>query len=102
MAYRLALPPIVKFHDVFHVSLLKRYVQDVDHVIDWSVLQVEPEGEFQLEPQCILQWKQLMLQNRAIEQVKVQWKHFRPDEATWEMTYQMCALYISLFVGSSR
>ena len=63
IAYRLALPPIVKFHDVFHVSLLKKYVKDVDHVIDWSILQVEPDGEFQSEPQCILQKKVLMLQN---------------------------------------
>ena len=34
MSYRLARLPIVKFHDVFHVSLLKIYVRDVDHVID--------------------------------------------------------------------
>jgi len=51
----------VKVHDVFHVSLLKIYVQDVDHVIDWSILQVEPKGGFQPKPQGILQWKQLML-----------------------------------------
>lgn len=44
VAYQLALPPIVKFHDVFHVSFLKKYIKDVDHVIDWSVLEVEPEG----------------------------------------------------------
>jgi len=44
VAYILALLPIVKFHDVFHVSLLKKYVQDVDHVIDWFVFQVELEG----------------------------------------------------------
>ena len=40
------LSSIMKVHDVFHVSLLKIYVKDVDHVIDWSVLQMEPEGEF--------------------------------------------------------
>lgn len=71
MAYRLALLPIVKFHGVFHVSFLKRYIKDVYHVIDWSLLQVEKKGEFQPEPQCILQQKQLMLTNRAIKQVKV-------------------------------
>ena len=50
MAYQLALPPTMKVHDVVHISLLKKYIKDVDHVIDWSVLQVEQEGEFQLEP----------------------------------------------------
>ena len=38
IAYRLALPLTVNVHDVFHVSLLKKYVKDVDHVIDWSTL----------------------------------------------------------------
>ena len=50
VAYKLALPPTVKFHDFFHVSLLKRYVQDVDHVIDWFMMQMEPKGEFHPKP----------------------------------------------------
>ena len=54
VGYRIALLPTLNFHDVFHVSFLKKYVKDVDHVIDWFVLQVEPDGEFQPEPQCIL------------------------------------------------
>ena len=41
VAYQLALPLIVKACDVFHVSLLKKYVKDVDHVINLSILQVE-------------------------------------------------------------
>lgn len=38
VACRLALPPIVKVHDVFHISFLKRYIKVVDHVIGWYVL----------------------------------------------------------------
>ena len=41
----------------------------------------------------------IMLQNRVIEQVKVQWKHFGPDEATWEMLDHMRAMYPSILIG---
>lgn len=44
----------MKFHDRFDISFLEKYIKDVYHVIDLSVLEVEKEGEFQLEPQCIL------------------------------------------------
>ena len=66
IAYRLGLPPTVKTHNVFHVSLLKKYVHDANHIIDWSMIQVELEGEFLLEPQCILDRKETMLWNRTI------------------------------------
>ena len=50
---------------------------------------MEPEGEFQIDPMRILARKVTMLRNRAIGQVKVQWEHYGPEEATWEMEDSM-------------
>ena len=61
VAYQLALPPNIKLHDVFHVSLLKKYIHDATHIIDWDVIQVELEGELQSEPFYILDRKECML-----------------------------------------
>ena len=47
LAYRIAFHASTRAHNVFHVSLLKKYVQDPNHVINWVVIQVELEGEFQ-------------------------------------------------------
>ena len=54
VAYELALPSHIRFHNVLHASLLKKYVYDTKHVINWSLLQVEPEGEFSPKPIHIL------------------------------------------------
>ena len=84
-AYRLAFPSSTRAHYIFHVYLLKKYVHDCNHVINWDVMQVEPEGEFQIKPMRILARKVAMLQDRAIGQLKVQWEHYSPKEATWEL-----------------
>ena len=89
VAYQLALPPNLRVHNVFHISVLKKYVHDATHVVNWNVVQVEPEGEFLVEPDCILGRREITLQNRTIGQVKVQWKHLSPEEATWELESKM-------------
>ena len=81
VAYRPGLPASTRAH----VSFLKKYVHDPNHVINWDVIQVEIEGEFQVEPMRILARKVTTLWNRAIGQVKVQWEHYGPKEATWEL-----------------
>ena len=43
-AYRLALPPALsKHHDVFHVSMLKKYLHDPFHVSSYESLDVDPK-----------------------------------------------------------
>jgi len=45
ISYILALPGSMCIHNVFHVSLIKMYVPDANHLIDWNVSQVEQEEE---------------------------------------------------------
>jgi hypothetical protein len=66
VAYRIALPPTVKAHNVFHVSLLNKYIHDVNHIIDSSMIQVELEGELLPKPQSILDRNETSLKNRTI------------------------------------
>jgi hypothetical protein len=54
VAYMIALPASMSVHNVFHVSLLKKYIPDVNHIIDWNVIQVEQEGSFQVQSVRIL------------------------------------------------
>jgi hypothetical protein len=57
VAYMIALPASMSVHNVFHVSLLKKYIPNVNYVIDWNVIQVEQEGAFQVHLVCILDRK---------------------------------------------
>jgi hypothetical protein len=48
VAYMLALPASMNVNNVFHVSLINKYVHDPNHVIDLHLIQVETEGDFQV------------------------------------------------------
>jgi hypothetical protein len=54
VSYMLAFPTSMSIHNVFHVSFLKKYIHDVNHVIDWNLIQVEKEDTFQVHLMCIL------------------------------------------------
>ncbi|XP_041011422.1 uncharacterized protein LOC121255208 [Juglans microcarpa x Juglans regia] len=41
VAYRIALPPTLSgVHNVFHISMLRKYIPDPTHVIDYEPLQL--------------------------------------------------------------
>ena len=55
VAYRLALLPSMSgVHEVFHVSILRRYTQNPAHVVDWGEIEVDTDGTFEEGPVCIL------------------------------------------------
>jgi hypothetical protein len=41
VAYMLVFPAYMIVKNVFHVSLLNKYVPDPNHIIDWNVIQVK-------------------------------------------------------------
>ena len=47
MAYRLALPQeLTKLHNVFHVSMLRRYLSDGSHILPVQVVQVHAKFSY--------------------------------------------------------
>ncbi|XP_062118948.1 uncharacterized protein LOC133832654 [Humulus lupulus] len=97
VAYKLALPPeFSDVHDVFHVSMLKKYILDYSHVLQHKVIQVDKHLTYEEKPVQILDQKNKVLRNKEIPFVKVLWKSQKIEEATWEREYEMKAKYPDL------
>ena len=83
-SYKLALPPHLHVHDVFHVSLLKKYVPNSKHILDLDDNILVNQEEFQMEPEQILKIKEKKLHNQTIWEVLVQWRGYPIEDASWE------------------
>ena len=55
-----------------------------------------------MEPDCILGRRKITLRNGTIGQVKVQWKHLSPEEATWELESKMWEAYPNMFQDTAE
>ena len=54
-AYRLTLPPnMLGFHEVFHVSMLRKYTPNPALVVDCGQIEVDTDGTFEKGPVCIV------------------------------------------------
>ncbi|KAL0561578.1 hypothetical protein IC582_002012 [Cucumis melo] len=100
VAYRLALPPSLStVHDVFHVSMLRKYVPDPSHVVDYEPLKIDENLSYTEQPVEVLAREVKMLRNKEIPLVKVLWRNHRMEEATWEREDDMRSRYPELFEG---
>ncbi|XP_052197413.1 uncharacterized protein LOC127804580 [Diospyros lotus] len=98
LAYRLALPPqLALVHDVFHVSMLRKYIVDPSQVIDYHPLQVEENASYVELHVCIVDRKEKVLRSRSIPYVKIQWQRHDSEEATWELEEEMRRDHPQLF-----
>ena len=93
-AYRLELPlSLSGVHEVFHVSMLRKYTSDPTHIVDWGEITVNTDGTFEEGPMCILDSWDQVLQRKTVRLVKVLWQHRGVEEATWERKDTMRATY---------
>ena len=72
LAYQLQLPKNVKVHNVFHVSLLKKYVANPSHVLDDEAIVMPSQGQFNVEPEAVLAIRERQLRNRTIRELLIQ------------------------------
>ena len=83
VAYQLALPPnLTSAHDVFHISMLKKYIPDPSHKIDFSELEIQEDMSYLEKPLKILDTKERVLRTKTIPMVKVLWRNHALEEAT--------------------
>ncbi|XP_027155182.1 uncharacterized protein LOC113755361 [Coffea eugenioides] len=95
VAYKLELPPsLSRNHNVFHVSILKKYHPDPSHVL-------QPESNealtYEEKPIKLLDRKGKELRNKRILLVKVLWRNHGLEEAIWEVEEEIREKYPDLF-----
>ena len=98
VTYRLALPlEFANLHDVFHVSMLRKYRSDESNILPVQEVQVQQDFSYDEEPNAILAREVKQLRNKQVPLVKVLWQHHGREEATWEPEATMRAQYSQLF-----
>ena len=98
VAYRLALlPTLSKLHDVFHMSMLKKYLHDPSHVLTYEFLDVDQKLTYEERPVKILDRKDKVLCNKIVPLVKVLCRKHAMEEATWETEEDIRKRYPELF-----
>lgn len=97
-AYRLALPAeLARLHDVFHVSMLRKYMPDPTHVLGTEPIELKEDLTYVEEPTQILDRGERVLRSKVVPLVKVQWRNHAREEATWETEETMRKNYPQLF-----
>jgi hypothetical protein len=85
VAYRLALPfELANIHDVFHVSMLRKYISDPSHVICYEPLQLQGDMAYEEVSIKLLNRKVKELRTKRIPLVKFLWRNHAIEEASWD------------------
>ena len=91
------LPSMSGVHEVFQVSMLRKYTPDLAHVVDWGQIKVDTDETFEERLMCILDSRDQVLRRKTVRLVRVLWRHYGVEESTWEREDTMRATYPFLF-----
>ena len=58
-------------HEVFHVSMLRRYTPNPAHVVDWGEIEVDTDETFEEGPVCIMDSRDQVLRRKTVRLVRV-------------------------------
>ena len=98
VAYEIVLPPeLSQVHLVFHVSMLRKYVPDPSHVVEYQPLDIQPNMTYEERPIRILDRKEQVLRSKVIPYVKILWRNGGLEESIWESEAFMHRQYPQLF-----
>lgn len=85
VAYRLALPPeLSSVHNIFHISMLRKYLQDPSHVIDHQTLDVQLDLTYKETSMMILDRKIYVIRTKEIFLIKVPWHYHGVEGSSWK------------------
>ena len=83
VAYELALPlKLAGVHNVFHISMLRKYITNPSHVLNYKPLEIKDNLTYEEVPIQILDHKDHVLHTKTISLVKVLWKNHTVEEAS--------------------
>jgi hypothetical protein len=88
---------IANIHNVFHVSILRKYIPDPFHVIRYEPLQLQRDMAYEEVPVKLLDRKAKELRMKRILLVKVLWRNHAIEEALGELEDEIRKKYPSLF-----
>jgi hypothetical protein len=98
LAYRIALPPdLVRTDEVFHVSMLRKYIANLDVIVEYEPLEIQKGLTYVEEPVKIMDKKEQVLRTKMIPIVKVLWRNHGVEEASWEAEHDMQSRYLHFF-----
>jgi hypothetical protein len=100
MVYELRLPINWKIHNVFHISLLRKYVSNPTHVLS-DLPNAAIEGELLAEPERILKVDTQYLRNRSFQRFLIKWKYYLEEDASWEREVDFRANYPNFVIADN-